>query len=364
MYKRQVYREAADCLNELQTQHQPLANVAGLQVAQYVLFKGYNKTVDVNPAEVKKLTKLARRHPIAFVMTHKTYLDMFVLAIVLARHGIPFPYTFAGINMDFMGFGQLARQNGVIFIRRSFKDNPIYKAALRHFIASLVNEGSHFMWAIEGTRSRTGKLVWPKMGILKYIKEAEAQSTNEVKYVPVSIVYDLIPDVKDMTAESKGKDKKQESLGWFLNYVKKLENLGKISIRFGEPVEMNAENSVQIITEGRNVESYSGTLSKFALELVHRINQITPVTTASLICISLLSKFSLNKRAIENDVVHLMQLIEQYKPDALVDRGKPIGETVQTALNLLLRAKLILQYGDTYNAKYVLNSENYLQATY
>jgi len=360
----EVYKEAADCLNELQTQHQPLANVAGLQVAQYVLFKGYNKTVDVNPAEVKKLTKLARRHPIAFVMTHKTYLDMFVLAIVLARHGIPFPYTFAGINMDFMGFGQLARQNGVIFIRRSFKDNPIYKAALRHFISSLVNEGSHFMWAIEGTRSRTGKLVWPKMGILKYIKEAEADSTNEVKYVPVSIVYDLIPDVKDMTAESKGKIKKQESLGWFLNYVKKLENLGRISIRFGDPVEMNAENSVQIITEGRNVESYSGTLSKFALELVHRINQITPVTTASLICISLLSKFSLNKRAIENDVVHLMQLIEQYKPDALVDRGKPIGETVQAALNLLLRAKLILQHGDTYNAKYVLNSENYLQATY
>jgi len=185
----EVYKQAADCLKELETVHQPLANVFGLQTAQYILSRAYKKTIDVNPQEIKELTKLARRHPIAFVMTHKTYLDMFVLAVTLGRHGIPFPYTFAGINMDFFGFGQLARQNGVIFIRRSFKDDLIYKVALRHFIAALVDKGSHFMWAIEGTRSRTGKLVWPKVGILKYIREAEEDSRQEVKYVPVSIVY-------------------------------------------------------------------------------------------------------------------------------------------------------------------------------
>ncbi|GJM36221.1 MAG: hypothetical protein DHS20C18_52220 [Saprospiraceae bacterium] len=360
-----VHREAESCLKELNAVHQPLASVLGLQISQYILSRGYKKTIDVNPAEIKELTKMARRHPIAFVMTHKTYLDMFVLAVTLGRHGIPFPYTFAGINMDFMGFGQLARQNGVIFIRRSFKEDLVYKAVLRHFIASLVNEGSHFMWAIEGTRSRTGKLVWPKVGILKYISEAEQDSMQEVKYVPVSIVYDLIPDVAEMTREGRGNTKNPESLKWFLNYVRKMgDNFGKISIRFGSPVEINAENSVEIITEGKNTTALSGELSRFSLELVHRINQITPVTTTSLICISLLSKFSLNKRAIENDVVDLMGLIEKIKPDALVDRGKPIGESVQTALNLLQRSNLILQHGGALAAKYVLNSENYLQATY
>lgn len=361
----QVQKEAADCLKELQTVHQPLANIMGLQLSQYILSRAYKKTIDVNPTEIKDLTRLARRHPIAFVMTHKTYLDMFVLAITLARHGIPFPYTFAGINMDFMGFGQIARQNGVIFIRRSFKDDLIYKASLRHFIASLVKEGGHFMWAIEGTRSRTGKLVWPKVGILKYIHEAEEESGKEVKYVPVSIVYDLIPDVKDMTQEGRGNNKRPESLKWFLDYIRKMDgSFGRISIRFGVPVEINAENSVEIITDGKQSEAYTGKLSRFALELVHRINQITPVTTASLICISLLSKFSLNKATIESDVVDLMRLIEQTKPDALVDRGKPIGESVQTALNILQRANLILQHGETLDAKYVLNSQSYLQATY
>ena len=93
-----------------------------------------------------------RKHPIAFVMTHKTYIDMFVLAVVLWRHGLPLPYTFAGINMAFFGLGQVGRQIGSIFIRRSFKDNEVYKATLRHFIATLVNQNQDFMWALEGTR--------------------------------------------------------------------------------------------------------------------------------------------------------------------------------------------------------------------
>ncbi|MEL6669216.1 MAG: 1-acyl-sn-glycerol-3-phosphate acyltransferase, partial [Bacteroidota bacterium] len=292
----EIQKEAEDCLKELYTRHWPVANIFGLQLAQYILSRGYHKTIDVNPKEIKEVARIARQHSIAFVMTHKTYLDMFVLAVVLGRYGIPIPFIFAGINMDFMGLGQLARQNGTIFIRRSFKDDKVYKAALRHFIASLVNKASHFMWAIEGTRSRTGKLVWPKVGILKYIREAEEMSTQDVKYVPVSIVYDLIPDVEEMTREGRGKKKSPESLKWFVDYIRELDgNFGKISIRFGRPAEINEENSVEIVTEKQFVAPQARSLSRFALELVHQINQITPVTTTSLICISLLSKFALNK---------------------------------------------------------------------
>jgi putative phosphoserine phosphatase/1-acylglycerol-3-phosphate O-acyltransferase len=360
-----VFNEATKCLKEIYTHHQPVMNILGFEVSQFILSRAYKKTIDVNQSQLKEVTKLARRYPIAFVMTHKTYLDMFVLAVVLGRHGIPLPYTFAGLNMDFVGFGQLARQNGVIFIRRTFKEDTIYKAVLKYFIEFLVSERSHFMWSIEGTRSRTGKLVWPKLGILKYISEAEEETKQEVKYIPVSIVYDLIPDVKEMVLEGRGKVKNQESLLWFLNYIKNMDrNMGKVSIRFGKPVPINAENSVAIIVKGNHASSFSGDLSKFGLELVHNINQITPVTTTSLICISLLSKYSQHKQAIENDVVDLMGLIEQYEPSAIVDRGEPISKSVQTALNLLQREGLILQHGDTLEARYVLNSENYIQAVY
>ncbi len=362
--KESVLDKATTYLKELYTIQQPLATLIGSEVAQYILSRGYQKHIDVNVSEIKAITKIARRHPIAFVMTHKTYIDMFVLGIVLIRHGLPLPHIFAGINMSFMGLGELGRKTGVIFIQRSIKDKPIYKATLRHFISTRVNERAHFMWAIEGTRSRTGKLVWPKMGILKYIMDAEEDSSQEVKYIPVSIVYDLIPDVKDMTEEAKGKMKAPENLAWFLNYVKKMgEKFGRISLRFGEPMDVSQKPLVDDVSTSSS-DLAESKVSGFALSLVHQINKVTPVTTASLICISLLSKYALNKRAIESDLVALMTYIESYKPEALVDRGKPIGESTQKALNLLLKSKLIDQQGEYVNTKYVINPENYLSNTY
>ena len=361
----QIAAQASGYLKELQTKHEPFADLIAVQLMQYVVGRGYDKTIDVNPIEIKELSKVVRRYPVAYVMTHKTYIDMFVLALVLFRHGLPLPYIFAGINMAFFGVGQFGRQTGAIFIRRDIRENTVYKATLRHFIAHLVDKQSHFMWAIEGTRSRTGKLVWPKMGILKYIMEAEKEAAYSVKYVPVSIVYDLIPDVKEMTLESRGKEKKAESFQWFLDYIRKLgDNFGKISIRFGEAIEATDKTTAPIPIQNKNASPGSENLSRFAFELVHRINQVTPVTTTSFICVSLLSKFALSKRAIESDIVAMMQFIESNKPESLVDRGIAIGESVQKALNLLMQGGLVQKKGEGPTAKYAIVNENYLQATY
>ncbi|MGB0931033.1 MAG: HAD-IB family hydrolase [Chitinophagales bacterium] len=363
---KKVNKEAKRYLKELYAIHQPIANIFGTETASYILSRGYEKTIDVNPSEIKALTKLMRHHPIAFVMTHKTYIDMMVLAVVLARHGLSFPYTFSGINMSFLGLGQLGRKTGVIFIRRSFKDNLVYKATLRYFIANVIEEKGDFMWAIEGTRSRTGKLVWPKMGILKYIMEGEQDSQREVKYIPVSIVYDLIPDVQEMTEEGRGKLKKPESLTWFLNYIRKMgDSFGKISVRLGTPIDIPKYEEVQRqYTFADTKTNNANTVSRFALQLVHKINEITPVTTTSLICTTLLSKYALSKRAIESDIAALMQLIENQESNALVDRGKAIGESVQIALSLLTKANIVQQQGESLHAQYNIAADQYLPATY
>ncbi len=361
----QACDEAEVYMKELYSTQSTFIDAVSTEIFQYVLSRGYEKSIDVNPAEMKTLAGLMRRHPVAFVMTHKTYIDMIVLAIALARHGLPIPHIFAGINMAFLGLGELGRKAGVIFIRRSFKDNLVYKATLRQFIASRVNDRADFMWAIEGTRSRTGKLVWPKMGILKYIVEAEKQSAREVKYVPVSVVYDLIPDVDEMTKEGRGKDKKPESLLWFLDYMRKMgNNFGKISIRFGEPVQMNAEVHAEIPDDEDDGQERKYTLPLFAFELIHAINNITPVTTASLVCTTLLSKFALTKRQLESDIVAYMQLIENHRADVLVDRGKAIGSSVQHAIGLLKNAGIIQQLGEGVKAKYAIVTRKFLQATY
>jgi putative phosphoserine phosphatase/1-acylglycerol-3-phosphate O-acyltransferase len=106
------------------------------------------------------------------------------------------------------------------------------------------------------------------------------------------------------------------------------------------------------------------TISRLAFRLIHKINKITPVTTVSLICNALLSKFSLTKRGVESNVADLMQIIENHKMDALVDRGMPIGESVQRALNLLVQAGIVKFQGDGLHTKYTVNRDKYLQATY
>lgn len=358
--------EAEMYLGELYASHDPTTNIGFIETFQYLIGKGFDKDIDTDPSELKALSKIMRKHPVAFVLTHKSYIDLLVLMIVLARHGLPLPFMFAGINLDLPLVGKLARKNGVVFIRRSFKDNPIYKETLRFFISHLLNHQSHFMWAIEGTRSRTGKLVWPQMGILKYIVEAEQDVKSIVKYVPVSIVYDLIPDVDDMTEEGRGLKKKPESIKWMISYLKKMSqgNLGKISLRIGEPAEVGEDHSYITSSVNDSAIILDNNISKLAFNLIHKINAVTPVTTVSLICNALLSKFSLTKRGVESHVSDLMQIIENHKEDALVDRGMAIGESVQIALNLLVQANIILRQGDGLHTKYTINRSNYLQATY
>ncbi|OJJ17719.1 acyltransferase [marine bacterium AO1-C] len=361
----EVQKEAALYIEELFTETQKITSLFTLRGFQYLLSRSYGNKIDVVPEEIRRLMKLMHRHPVAFLMTHKTYIDTAVLIVTLAQYGMPIPYMFGGINMAFTGLKQLGKRIGMIYIRRSFKDNPVYKASLRHFLSQLIDSGQHFTWAIEGTRSRTGKIVWPKMGILKYIMEGEQASSREIKYVPVSIVYDLIPDVKLMTEQSKGKSKSPESLAWMINYILKMgEDFGRVAIRFDEPVDAKGYHSAIIPDQEENSYLDKNTLPRFAFELVYRANQINPVTTVSLVCNVLLSHFALSKKEIEGYVSQLMHFIEKRKPNVLLDRGKPIGKSVQAALNLLFKANIVQKTQSSLDARFFIAPSEYLPANY
>ena len=360
-----VQKKGEECIQELYSQQHPIANLLAVKGFQFMMSKAYNNKIDIDPQEIKKLMKLMRQNSVAFILTHKTYLDTVVLVTTLARYGMPIPYSFGGINLAFPGFKQLGKNSGLIFIRRSFKDNQIYKAALRHYISCMIEHGDHLTWNIEGTRSRTGKIVYPQMGILKYIMEGEKVSTRNIKYVPVSIVYDLIPDVKQMTEEGIGKEKKSEDVKGFINYFRKLGNeYGKAAIRFGEPVDASEHQNAVIpdIEEDSYSDKYN--LPRFAFELIHKANMITPVTTVSLVCNVLLNNFALTKKEIELSVIKLMNYIEQRKNDVLIERGKSIGASVQKALNLLKSAGIVQKNKAGYKTKYTLESREFLSATY
>lgn len=360
-----VKKQGADCIKELYAQQHPMAKLMSVKGFNYILSRAYSNKIDVNPKGIKKLMKLMQQNSVAFIMTHKTYLDTLVLISTLARYGMPIPYSFGGSNLAFPGLKQLGNNAGLIFIRRSFKDDLIYKAALRHYISTIIDKGEHLTWNIEGTRSRTGKIIYPQMGILKYIREGELQSARSIKYIPVSIVYDLIPDVKEMTEEGKGKEKKSENLKEAVSYIKKLGNeYGRAAIRFGDPVEMESHQNAIIPDMEEDSYAHKNTLPRFAFELIHKANAITPVTTVSLVCHVLLNDFALTKKELEFKVGKLMDYIDQKREDVLLDRGKKIGVTIQTALNLLQGARIIQKSRAGQRAQYSLVPSEYLPATY
>ncbi|MEM1336838.1 MAG: HAD-IB family hydrolase [Bacteroidota bacterium] len=360
-----VQKDAAKYIKELYAEQHPLAKIASIRGFDYILSRAYSEKIDVDPRGIKQLMKLMRRHSVAFIMTHKTYLDTLVLISTLARYGMPVPYSFGGINLAFPGLKQLGKSAGIVFIRRSFKDNPVYKVALRHYISSIIDKGDHLTWNIEGTRSRTGKILHPQMGILKYIMDAEKESSRDIKYVPVSIVYDLIPDVKEMTEQAKGAKKKSENVAEGVKYIRSLGNdYGRAAIRFGDPVEIDETHNVVVPQLEEDTYKSRNTLPFFAFDLINQMSKITPVSTVSLICNVLLNDFALTKKEIEFKVKKLMEYIGKKQHDALMDRGNPIAVSVQKGLNLLQGAHIVQKSRAGQKAQYSIISSEYLPATY
>ena len=241
---------------------------------------GYDPEIVIDDASLQRVRQISKQYPTAILCTHKTHVDFPALNRVMFERDFPPLHTMGGVNMAFAGIGFLARRAGVIFIRRSFQDNPLYKLLLRQYIAYLMEKHFPLSWAFEGTRSRVGKLMPPKYGILKYVLEAaHANDQRRLHIIPVAMNYDLIGDVRDYAKEQSGVKKRPESLSWFVSYLRGLRRpMGKIYMDFGEPVVLDTVPS----GEDRLV------LSKLALQVGVEANRVTPITLASVATMLLL----------------------------------------------------------------------------
>jgi len=247
---------------------------------RWVISLGYENKFVIDVNRLQHFRRIVREHPSALLWTHKTHMDGITMQSVLFQHDFPTPHTMGGINMAFAGVGYLARRSGAIFIRRSFQDNPLYKLVLRNYLAYLLEKRFPLTWSFEGTRSRVGKLMPPRYGMLKYVMDAMSESTAEELYIiPVAINYDMNNDVKDYAAEQSGAIKRPESLSWFVSYLRRLKQpLGRIYVDFGEPVIVNKDD----------FQNDELALQKTAFKVGVEANRVTPITLTSLMSMSLL----------------------------------------------------------------------------
>ena len=166
---RDVEKEVRNRLKEIATKPQPFYVQLFSRFSRWVLKRGYTLPILTDQQELENLRSVSQDHALVFLITHKTYLDILVLFHFLVREKFKAPRPLGGDNMLFFGFGTLVLKAGCIAIRRSFRDDDYYRVALRGYLAHLLGNRHNLMWAIEGTRSRTGKLLSPKLGLLKYV---------------------------------------------------------------------------------------------------------------------------------------------------------------------------------------------------
>jgi glycerol-3-phosphate O-acyltransferase len=278
-----VRAEAAGYLDEMSATHDERAVDAWRKFGRWML-RAHDVFVDDDA--LARLRELDRRHALVFLPSHRSYLDGWVMLDPLAARSIAQPYTFGGANLNFFPFGAFASRTGMVFVRRKTTDVPVYRFALRSYIAQLVRNRHNLGWSIEGGRTRTGKLRPPMYGILRYVADAvEAVEGPEVYVIPVSIQYDQLHEVALMTTEARGGAKRPEDLRWLITFARlQRQRLGRTYLDFGEPIPLRAR-----LAELRADASAGGhEIERIAVDVMHRINRATPVTTTAVVSLAML----------------------------------------------------------------------------
>ena len=246
----------------------------------WVMSLSYGGEVVFRDKDLERVGGIVQNHPAMLLFTHKTYMDSIALTSTLFENDFRMLHIFAGINMNFAGLGLLMQRSGGIFIRRKFQDNRLYKLVLRQYIGYLMEKRFPMTWAFEGTRSRTGKLMPPRLGLLKYVLEgAHYTDARDIHVIPVTVSYDLMRDVEDYASEQTGKVKKPESLKWFIGYLSSLRRpMGRMYLDFGESVVLDKAPD----------PADQMALPKIAFEVAVQANKVTPITLPAVGCMVLL----------------------------------------------------------------------------
>jgi glycerol-3-phosphate O-acyltransferase len=362
-----VMKEASKDLAEIAATHSPhvIDLTAGLI---HVLYSRGYSAIHYDRADLARIYQLAQRHPVVFLPSHKSNLDHLALQYALHENGHPPNHTAGGINMNFFPVGPLVRRSGVFFIRRTFKDDAVYKFVLRHYVDYLIEKRFSLEWYIEGGRSRSGKLLPPRFGLLAYVVDAYRRGKSEdVHLIPVAIAYDQIQDVGAYTAEQRGGKKERESFGWFLGVVRGLRRrYGAIHIRFGEPVSLAQAMGPSNPDAEPDDDEQSLAIQKLAFEVSDRINRATPITPTSLVTLALLGGRDRAQSVAEVGVAlkNLLHFVRGHDLPTTSDLELDTPEGIRRTLDTLRENGVVTCYSGGDEPVYRIGEGQYLTAAY
>ncbi|MEW9797784.1 glycerol-3-phosphate 1-O-acyltransferase PlsB [Alteromonas sp. CYL-A6] len=298
-----------------------------------LLTRIWNKIYNgISVGHAERVRELAANgHEIVYVPCHRSHMDYLLLTYVIYHEGMVTPHIAAGINLNFWPVGKMFRRGGAFFLRRSFAGNKLYTAVFREYLELLFNKGYSVKYYPEGGRSRTGRLIPPKTGMLAMTVQAMLKGIHRpVSIVPVYIGYENVMEVKSYLSELKGSVKKKESNWQVFSAIRKLKNYGHGYVNFGEPLPL-AQFLDQQVPDWRDSregdpDKKPGWLTPVVNELANnvmtRINRSAAINGMALTSLCLLSSKTQTmsegelKQALA-DFLHLLRAVP-FSDDATV----------------------------------------------
>ncbi len=280
---------------------------------------------------LERVIECVKKGPVVLVPCHRSHFDYLILSYIFHNNYLSPPHIAAGINLSFWPLGPLFRGAGAFFIRRSFEGNPLYKAVFRSYLTFLIREGYTQEFFIEGGRSRTGKILTPKLGMLSAIVNTFVEGVRRDLYlVPVSIHYGRVVEDESYSRELSGAEKEEESLGTLIKARAVLrQRYGTAYVTFAEPISLNtalgARKEQYRQAKGNPVveEDQRRFIRKLGFRLLRDVNEATVVGATSVSSTVLLSSPYPATRSA--DFLMAAQALVRF----LRDRGVPLTASLE-----------------------------------
>ncbi|HEY8038830.1 MAG TPA: 1-acyl-sn-glycerol-3-phosphate acyltransferase [Polyangiaceae bacterium] len=253
--------------------------------------------IEVDQPGIDRLRDRAKEGTLVLLPSHKSHMDYLALAWVLYRHKLQLPLIGAGDNLNFFPMGPIFRRAGAFFIRRSFAGDRLYAAVVDAYVRRLVKDGVPLEFFLEGGRSRTGKLLPPKLGLLSIVVDAALSVPDKtVWFCPVSIGYERFIEEKAFVHELSGGEKQKEDVRGLMKSIDVMVGrYGRLSVQFGKPLALadvlrdldgtSKPEDLGKLTPPRR----RAVITRLAYRVMNEINAVTAVTPGSLVATALLA---------------------------------------------------------------------------
>ncbi len=283
--------------------------------------------IELNHAD--KLHEVANEKEVVYVPCHRSHFDYLLLGWVTYQEGLQLPHIAAGINLNLPVVGGILRRGGAFFLRRSFKGNRLYAAVFDAYIQEVLGKGYSMEYFIEGGRSRTGRLLAPKGGMLAMTVNAYVTNPQRpIVFVPIYFGYEKLIEGQAFISELGGAAKEKESLGGLIRSINSLrDHFGKVWVNFGEPIDLDPilerhrhDWRSYKPTNGERPPWLGGIVNELGGTIMQNINSAAAVTPNSLLAYVLLAtpKQKIGRDELRRQLQLSVALIRRFRYSDLV----------------------------------------------